>query len=115
MPEWLALLISIVVEALVAAALVGGLGWGTGPRAALSAALGTLATHGFAWNGMLMLMESQEYWTAFLCVEAAVVLVESLAYILCARLPLGRALFASLIANGASSGLGLALYGLGLA
>jgi hypothetical protein len=115
MSEWLALSLSIVVEALVAAALVGGLRWGRGALGALSAALGTLATHGFAWNGMLMLMDSLDYWTAFLCVEAAVVLVESLAYILCARLPLGRALLASLIANAASSGLGLALYALGLA
>ncbi len=115
MSQWLALSISIVVEALVAASLVAGLRWGTASRAALSATLGTLVTHGFAWNGMLILMESLDYWIALLCVETAVVLVESLAYVLCARLSLGRALFASLIANGASSGFGLALYGFGLA
>jgi hypothetical protein len=115
MSEWLALSISILVEAAVAAALVAGLRWGSGLRAALAATLGTLATHPFAWNGMLILIDEFDYWTAFFCVEAAVVLVETLAYILCTRLPVGRALFASLIANSASSGLGLALYVLGLA
>jgi hypothetical protein len=114
MPEWLALLLSIAIEAVVAAAMIEMLRWGSGRQAALAATLGTLATHPLAWNGMILLMEQLDYGPAFLCVEAAVVLAESLAYMLCARQPVGRALLLSLVANGASSGFGLALYGLGL-
>ena len=59
-------------------------------------------------------MESLNYALAVAIVEAAVVVVESFGYRWIALLSWGRALLASLVANAASTGLGLALYMLDL-
>ncbi len=115
MQQSLALIVSVAIEAAVAAVLVGRLGWGSGVRAAVVAALATLATHWLAWWCMLRLMEPLGYAIAFAGVEAAVVLAESMAYLVFVPLPVGRALLTSLAANAASAGLGLALHALGLA
>jgi hypothetical protein len=110
MSQPLALLLSIGIEALVASVMIAALRWGSPGRAALAASIGTLATHGFAWEGMLRLMEDMDYMLALTIVEAGVVAAESVAYLLVARLPVGRSLAASLVANAASTGFGLALY-----
>lgn len=117
MSQSTALLLSLVTEALTALALVRawGEGWARAARAALAAVLATLLTHPLAWAAMLGLMDEIGYAAAVALVEAAVVLMESLAYRLLVPLPGGRALLASLVANGASAGLGLLLYALRLA
>ena len=99
----------------MASILVMALRWGSGVRAACAAVLATLATHWPAWWCMLHVMEPLGYVTAFVVIEAAVVLVESIVYVVLVPLPNGRALMTSLIANSSSAGLGLALYALDLA
>jgi hypothetical protein len=115
MSQSVALLLSIGIEAAVASAMIGALRWGSPARAALAAAIGTLGTHGLAWWGMLQLMEEMNYALALTIVEAGVVVAESIAYFLIARLPIGRSLAASFVANAASTGFGLALYALDIA
>jgi len=105
-----ALLFSIAIEAVVAFALIRALRWGGGTRAALSATIGTLITHPVAWPAMLHLMAPLGYWAAVALVESGVVLAESVAYRLIVPLPWRRALIASLVANGASTGAGLFYY-----
>jgi hypothetical protein len=107
-----ALILSIAIEAVVAFALVRGLRWGGGWRAALSAALGTLASHPVAWPAMLALIAPLGYWAALAVVESGVVLAESVAYRLIVPLRWRRALLASLVANAASTGAGLLYYAL---
>jgi len=81
----------------------------------MAAVVGTLITHWPAWWAIVRLSDALGYAPAVAGVEAAVVLVESAAYRLVVPLPWGRATFASLMANAASTGVGLLLYGLGLA
>lgn len=107
-----ALLLSIVAEVILAFALVGACGWGSAWRAGLAAAVGTLATHWAAWWSIDLMSEPIGYAPAVAAAESAVVLVEAIGYRLIASLPAGRALLASLIANGGSTALGLALYAL---
>jgi hypothetical protein len=113
--QWLALLFSIGTEAVAAACVVAILGWGSTPRAAAAAAVGTLATHWLAWWGVLRLMDPFGYIPAVIGIETGVVLAESVVYFALVPLPLGRALVISLAANCASAGLGFALYALELA
>jgi hypothetical protein len=117
MSQSAALLLSLVTEALAALVLLRAWGeeWGRATRAALAAVLATLLTHPAAWAATLRLMDAIGYAAAVALVEAAVVLAESLAYRVLVPLPGRRALLASLVANGASAGLGLVLYALGLA
>jgi hypothetical protein len=117
MTQSLALLLSIVVEAISAYALIGACGWGSPLRAGLAAALGTLTTHWGAWSSIIWLIETNEidYAPAVAAVESAVVLVEAIGYRLIVPLPLSQALLASFIANGASTASGLVLYALNLA
>jgi hypothetical protein len=115
MSQSAALFLSIAIEAVVASVMVATLRWGSPGKAALAAAIGTLATHQLAWWSMLRLMAEMNYALALTMVEAAVIAAESIAYVFIARLPVGRALAASFLANGASTGFGLALYALGIA
>jgi hypothetical protein len=115
MSQPFALLLSILIEASVASAVVAALRWGSGIRAALAAALGTLATHWPAWQAIAHLDGMVGYLPAVLVVETAVVLVESVVYRMLVPLPGRRALSISLVANGASVVVGLALYAFKLA
>jgi hypothetical protein len=124
MTQSIALLLSIVTEAIVAFVLVGACRWGSAWRAALAATLGTLATHWAAWWGILWLAdaidiawltETLDYALAVAIAESAVVLVEAIGYRLIVPLPWGRALVASFVANAASTAFAMTLYALDLA
>lgn len=110
MPQALAMLASIAIEGAVAFALVRGLRWGSGPRAALAAAAGTLVTHFFAWTLVLRLVDWLGYGFTVAIVESGVILVESVPYRSIVPLGWRRALLASLVANGASTGAALLYY-----
>ena len=110
MPQWLAMLLSMGIEAVVAAALISALGWGSAARAAAAAVLGTLLTHWLAWNSAPWVMAAVGDVPGFLGVEAAVTLVEAVVYRFLVPAPAGRALVLSLAANGISSGVGVVLY-----
>lgn len=109
-----ALILSVLIEAVIAAALVTLWRAGDARRAALAATLATLVTHWAAWWGVSSLEGSLGYLPAVVVVEACVVLAESVAYRLIVPLRLPRALVVSLVANAASAGVGLALYALDL-
>lgn len=114
MPQWLAMLLSMGIEAIVAAMAVAALGWGSAARAAAAAVLGTLLTHWFAWNSAPGVMAAVGDVPGFLVVEAAVTLVEAGVYRVLLPTPVGRALVLSLAANGISSGVGAVLYAFNL-
>jgi hypothetical protein len=109
MSQWLAMLVSMAIEAVVAAALIAALRWGSPARAALSAVLGTLLTHWLAWNCAPAVIAAIGVVPGFLAVEAAVTLVEAGVYRFLVPTPVGRALTLSLAANGVSSGTGVVL------
>ncbi|HEX2887944.1 hypothetical protein [Vineibacter terrae] len=115
MSQSTALLLSIMIESAVAAALVGAARWGSAPRAAVAAVLATLATHWAVWWSVLWLTPRLGYGPTVAAVEGAVVAVEAIVYRLIVTRRWPRALAVSLAANAASTGIGLALYGLGLA
>jgi hypothetical protein len=115
MTQSTALFLSIACESLVAWLVVAAWHWGNPWRAALAATVGTCVTHWAAWSAVIWLMDSINYAAVVVVVEAAVVLVESLAYRWIAYLSWNRALLASLIANAASTGLGLGVQILGIA
>ena len=110
MSQPLALLLSILIEAAVAAGLVAALRWAPAWRAALAAAAGTLVTHWAVWAGMPPLTAAIGYWWALPVVEGLVVLAETLAYRLVARLSWPRALLVSFLANAASTAAGLLIW-----
>jgi hypothetical protein len=110
MSQATALILSIAIEAVIAFAMVSGLRWGSGARAALAATVGTLVTHPFVWHTVPWLEGRFDYGAAVALVESAVVLAESIAYRLIVPLSWRRALVASLIANAASTGAGLLYY-----
>jgi hypothetical protein len=112
MTQTAALTLSIAIEAVLAFALVRGLRWGGGIRAALAATVGTLITHPCVWYAVPRLEDSIGYASAVALVESGVVLAESVAYRLIVPLPWRRALVASLIANAASTAAGLLYYSL---
>jgi hypothetical protein len=116
MTQPLALLLSVVVECISAFVLVGARDWGNPLRAALAAAVGTVATHWAAWWSIVWLTETIDidYAPAVAAVESVVVLVEAIGYRLIVPLPSSQALLASFVANGASTASGLALYALNL-
>lgn len=110
-----ALLLSILVEAVVAGLLVGGLRWGSTARGAFSGAIATLLTHWAAWWACQALIPQTGYGLAVLLVEAAVIGAEAPAYYFIVPLQVRRAVLASAIANASSTLVGLALYALDLA
>lgn len=114
MTQIVALLLSLAIEAAVAASVAKIARWGNPRRAAAAAILATLITHGLVWPGVSALERLLGYLPAVLVVETCVVAVESIAYRLIVPLGLSRALLLSLIANAASVGVGLAFYALSL-
>lgn len=123
MDETTARLISVAIEAPAAALMVAIMRWpiGHGPNqrrpdwrgpltAAAVAALGTLASHPFAWPAILALMPRLGYAAAVAAVELAVILAEAALYGWILELGARRALALSAIANGASLGIGLVVH-----
>lgn len=109
MSQPLAMLLSIAIEAAVAAALIGALRWGNAGRAAAAAAVGTLLTHWFAWHRSPPVMAVIGDVPGFVAVEACVTLVEAGVYRFLVPVSLGRALVLSLAANGSSAAVGIVL------
>lgn len=115
MTQTTALLLSIAIEAVTAALLMRLWRSGNAARAALAATAATLATHMAVWKAVPAMAGAVGYWPAMLLAELAVVMAEAPAYRLIVPLDWRAALGASLIANAASAGIGLALYASGLA
>ena len=109
MSQAAAMLLSLLTEAPAAAAATRGLGWGSAPRAAAVALLGTCATHPVLWDAFWELYPAFGYWPAVAIGEAGVVAVEALFYALLVPLPWRRAVGLSLLANAVSFSAGLAL------
>ncbi len=109
MSQPLAMLLSIAIEAAVAAALISALRWGSAARAAAAATVGTLLTHWFAWHWSPPLMAAIGDIPGFVAVEACVTLVEAGVYRFLVPVSLGRALMLSLAANGSAAVVGIVL------
>jgi len=105
----LAMLLSIAVEAAIAAAWIRVLGWGSALRAAVAATLGTMLTHWFAWHGAPIAMAAIGDAKGFVAVEAAVTIIEAAVYWYVVPLSPLRALVTSLAANGGSAAVGVVL------
>lgn len=109
MAEWQALLLSILFEAPVAAALV----YRIRPRQALAAAgaaaLATMASHPQLWGAALWAYPRFGYWPSVLGLEVLVVLFEALVIGLILRLSSVQALALSFAANLVSVAAGLLL------
>lgn len=106
MSQAIALLLSLVTEAPSAAL---GAGRGHRLRAAAVALLATCATHPVLWDVFWELYPALGYWGAVAAGEAGVVAVEALFYALLLPLRWARALGVSVLANGVSFSVGLAL------
>lgn len=109
----LALFLSLVVEAAIAASVVAIDGRGRPEAAALAAVVGTMTTHGFAWNGVLVATDHVDWITAVLAVETLVVIVEAFVYRAMTELSPARSLAISALANTASTLFGVGLWLLG--
>jgi hypothetical protein len=103
------MLLSIAIEAAVAAVLISALCWGSAARAAAAATVGTLLTHWFAWHWSSPLMTAIGDIPGFIAVEACVTMVEAGVYRFLVPVNLVRALVLSLAANGSSAVVGLVL------
>jgi hypothetical protein len=108
--QTMAMLASMGLEALAAAALLRATGWGRPWRGAAAAVLGTLLSHPLAWGGISLAQERLGYWPAVLGVEALVALAEAPAYRVLVPIPWRRALLAALLANAISTAAGLGWY-----
>lgn len=105
-------LASVAIEAAAAAGWIAWRRWpvrGGAAGAAGAAALGTLASHPLAWDGIIALAPRIGYGVAVGLVEALVVLGEAAVYAGVLVLSPVRALVLSLVANGASLAIGLAI------
>jgi len=110
----MAMLLSIAIEAVVAAASITALGWGSATRAALSATFGTLLTHWFAWHSAPPVMAAIGVVPGFIAVETSVTLTEAIVYRFVVPVKSVRALLLSLAANGSSAAAGVVLAALNL-
>lgn len=110
-----ALVLSVGVEATLAAILAHVSGWSSRLPAALAASLGTVATHPFVWRCVEILSDVVGYWPALAGMELTAVVIESIAYRILATATFGRALALSAAANSLSLAVGLSLYRFGFA
>lgn len=110
MTPLLALLLSLSVEAPIAATVVAIDGRCRPIGAAAAAVVGTSLTHGLAWDAVFTATDHMDWIPAVLLVEAAVVLVEAVVYRAMTPLSIPRSLFVSLLANAGSTALGLGLW-----
>jgi hypothetical protein len=104
-----AMMLSIAIEAIVAARLIAALHWGRPARAALSATIGTLLTHWFAWHSAPPVMAAIGVIPGFVAVESCVTVAEAAVYFLLVPVSSLRALLLSLAANGSSAAAGVVL------
>jgi hypothetical protein len=109
-----AMMLSIAIEAIVAAGLIAVLRWGSPARAALSATIGTLLTHWFAWHLAPPVMAAIGVIPGFIAIESCVTLVEAVVYFFLVPVNSLRALLLSLAANGSSAAAGVVLAALNL-
>ena len=112
MDPLVARLISIAIEAPLAAAIVLVARWparGGWAAAAGVAALATLASHPLAWDAFQPLWERYGYWPAAAPVELGVIVFEALCYRWILAVSALRALALSGLCNGASFAAGLAI------
>jgi hypothetical protein len=110
----LALILSLAIEAPVAAAVVAVGRAGRPAAAAGAAVVATLLTHGFAWRAILVASETLDWGIATAIVETLVVLVEAVVYRVVAGLSPRVALTVSFLANAASASFGIGLWIAGL-
>jgi uncharacterized membrane protein len=110
MAQSVAMLLTILIEAPLAFALVRLLGWGKGSQTAGAAAVGVAATHVLAWPAILRLEAAITYFAAVALVETAVWLAKSVVFRLLARLPWRRSLLLAFAVNTASTAAGLLYY-----
>jgi hypothetical protein len=104
-----ALVLSMLIEAFVAALAMRALNWGAPARAAMIAMVGTLMTHWAVWSFVAQGAPSLDYVSAVIVAEAGAVAVEAIIYALALPVSPARALALSLSANGASFAAGLLL------
>jgi len=110
MDQLSALAVSIAVEGAIAALLLARLGRAKVLRGIASAAVATLLTHPLAWWSIKALEPFAGYWTAVVSVEVLVCLAEAIAYRLLVPLSWPAAVVVSLVANAASTLVGLLYY-----
>ena len=112
MTEFEAMLLSVVIEAPIAFAIVAVTGWPCrGPfNTALAIALATAVTHPQLWTAALWLYPRIGFWPTVGFAETLVVLVEATIILWAAGLAPVRALAVSAVANGASTLAGIALF-----
>jgi len=119
MDEFSARILTCVIEAPIAYALIKHEGWTCrGPgHAALAAAVGSCVLHPPAWDTFQFLHHNLGwgFWSALIPVEAAVYVTKALLIGWMIQLPFKRAMILSTFENTASAGTGvlLTLFGLG--
>jgi hypothetical protein len=117
MTEFEAMLLSVAIEAPIAFAIVAIKGWPCpgsrrGPLdAAIAISVATAVTHPQLWTAALWLYPRIGFWPAVGCAEAVVVVVEAAIILWATGLSAARAFALSTIANGASTLIGIALFG----
>jgi hypothetical protein len=112
MDPLVARLISIAIEAPLAAAIVLVARWparGGWLAAAGVAAVATLASHPLAWEAFLALWERWGFWPTSFVVELGVIAFEALLYRWILAVGWPRALILSGLCNGASFAAGIAI------
>lgn len=109
MAEWQALLLSILFEVPVAAALVCRIRPKQALAAAGASALATMASHPQLWAAALWAYPRFGYWPSILGLEVLVILFEAAVMGLILRLSWRQALALSFAANLVSVGAGLLL------
>jgi hypothetical protein len=112
MSEFEAMLLSVAIEAPIAFAIVAIRRWPCrGPLdAAIAIALATAVTHPQLWTAAQWLYPRIGFWATAAGAETVVVAVEAAIISWATGLPATRSLALSLLANGASTLIGIALF-----
>lgn len=113
MTEFEAMLLSVAIEAPIAFVIVAITRWpGRGPlNAAIAISLATAVTHPQLWTAALWLYPRIGHWLTAGVTEAVVAVVEAAIVIWVTALSPMRAFMVSVAANGASTLVGLLLFG----
>jgi hypothetical protein len=106
MTELEAMMLSIAIEAPVAALLGLTHGRGASARAVAAATLGTIMTHPIVWFGALALYGVMSYWPTLIIVETFAVIAEWPFYMIMTKFLWRRSLALSFIANAMSFAIG---------
>lgn len=110
LPQSVAFVLSLAIEAIAAALLLRATRWASAWRGALAALVGTGVTHPFVWWGVTTFEEIAGYWPAVATAELFAVAVETVVWRLIAVSGWLRALICAAIANALSFAFGLAIY-----